>query len=220
MVNVCVAATVPANNQAEAQLASDAVDQERKSGGSVTTVTPKDPQTAEIAESLPLYSKIYDDKRDPFVDAVAAISLAGFTNRNVLIEIGGNWCTWCHKLDAFLEQNPDIYKALHENFVLLKVNVSDSNENADFMAGLPPVLGYPHMYVSTGQGKVILSKDTAEFLEDGSYSKEAWMTFIGRWQSANNEANTSLQASKPEQSQKASDDNTASTEQLQGQEID
>ncbi|WP_394172921.1 thioredoxin family protein [Thalassotalea litorea] len=169
---------------------------EEKSGGSVTTVEPKDPQTAKIADALPIYSKIYDDKRDPFADAIAAIALAGHSNRNVLIEIGGNWCTWCHKMDAFLEQNPDIYKALHDNFVLLKVNVSDSNENADFMAGLPPVLGYPHMYVSTGQGKVILSKDTAEFLDDGSYSKQAWMTFIERWQSANNDANISLQANK------------------------
>ncbi|QDP03073.1 thioredoxin family protein [Thalassotalea sp. PS06] len=169
---------------------------EKKSGGTVTTVEPKDPQTAQIAETLPLYSKIYDDQRDPFADAVAAIALAGHTQRNVLIEIGGNWCTWCHKLDAFLENNPGIYKELHENFVLLKVNVSDSNENADFMAGLPPVLGYPHMYVSTGQGKVILSKDTAEFLDDGNYSQKAWMTFIERWQSANNDANISLQANQ------------------------
>ncbi|TLU65405.1 thioredoxin family protein [Thalassotalea litorea] len=170
--------------------------EEKKSGGSVTTVEPRDPKTAKIAEALPVYSKIYDDSRDPFSDAIAAIALAGHSSKNVLIEIGGNWCTWCHKMDAFLEQNPDIYKALHDNFVLLKVNVSDSNENAEFMAGLPPVLGYPHMYVSTGQGKVILSKDTAEFLEDGNYSKQAWMTFIQRWQSQNNDANISLQAKK------------------------
>ena len=142
-------------------------------------------------DNLPLYSKVYDAKRDPFKDAAAAIKLAGETNRNVLIEIGGDWCTWCHKIDAFLEKNPDIYNELHSSFVLLKINVSDENENAKFMAGLPKVLGYPHMYVSTGQGKVILSKDTAEFLDSSgvNYSRDNWLSFINQFKAANNKAN-------------------------------
>ncbi|REL34040.1 DUF255 domain-containing protein [Thalassotalea euphylliae] len=136
---------------------------------------------AQEKSDLPLYSKVYDDKRDPFKDAVAAIKLAKASNRNVLIEIGGNWCTWCHKMDAFLEKNPDIYNKLHQEFVILKVNVSDSNENEAFMKGLPPVLGYPHMYVSTAAGKMVLSKDTAELQEDGKYSRENWLSFIDQW---------------------------------------
>ena len=117
-----------------------------------------------VTPSLPTYSKIYDEQRDPFKDATAALALAKETNRQVLIEIGGNWCSWCHKMDAFLAKNPDVYEALHSQYVLLKISVSDSNENNDFMKSLPPVLGYPHMYVSTAQGKMILSKDTAELL--------------------------------------------------------
>ncbi|OUS28166.1 thioredoxin family protein [Thalassotalea sp. 42_200_T64] len=146
---------------------------------------------------LPLYSKIYDEQRDPFKDAAAAITLAKQTNRNVLIEIGGNWCTWCHKIDDFLAKNPDIYQQLHNNFVLLKVSVSDSNENSEFMKSLPPVLGYPHMYVATGKGKMILSKDTAEFLHSsdlsgklaGTYSRAAWLEFIDLWAARNNAQN-------------------------------
>jgi len=133
---------------------------------------------------LPLYSTVYDDKRDPFKDAVAAISLAKATNRNVLIEIGGNWCTWCHKMDRFLDKNPDIYQSLHQEFVVLKINVSDSNENEAFMKGLPPVLGYPHMYVSTSSGKMVLSKDTAELQEDGKYAAANWRSFINQWKSS------------------------------------
>ncbi len=154
--------------------------------------------TADKSLILPEYSKIYDEQRDPFQDAVAAISSATQTERNVLIEIGGNWCTWCHKMDAFLEKNPDIYQALHAKFVLLKVSVSDSNENADFMQGLPPVLGYPHMYVSTAKGKVLLSKDTAEFLRSGNYSRQQWLEFIEQWQFTNNDSNLlSQEDSKP-----------------------
>jgi len=152
---------------------------------------------AEESRELPLYSKVYDDGRDPFKDAIAAIALAKASNRNVLLEIGGNWCTWCHKMDAFLAKNPDIYQALHNNFVLLKINVSDSNENDAFMKSLPPVLGYPHMYVSTSSGKMILSKDTAELLNNGNYSREQWQAFISKWQASNNLANSKPLNHKP-----------------------
>jgi len=136
-----------------------------------------------LEDELPEYSKIYDEQRDPFSDANAALALAKKTNRNVLIEIGGNWCTWCHKMDAFLLKNLKIYQALHSNYVLLKISVSDVNENEAFMKSLPPVFGYPHMYVSTASGKMLLSKDTAELQDNYGYSKEYWMTFLSRWQS-------------------------------------
>lgn len=148
---------------------------------------------ASLANPLPEYSKGFDEQRDPFKDAVHAINLAQETNRNILIKIGGKWCGWCHKMDKFLTDNPDIYQSLHNNFVLLKVNVSDTNENADFMKGLPPVEGYPHMYVTTGQGKMLLSKDTAEFLDDLEYSRNQWQTFIDNWQ-PNGEKAVAIQA--------------------------
>ncbi len=145
--------------------------------------------TRQFINELPLYSQIYDDKRDPFKDAQAAIALAQKSNRNVLIEIGGNWCTWCHKMDAFLAKNPQVYQALHDNYVLLKINVSDSNDNEAFMKSLPPVQGYPHMYVSTNTGKMLLSKDTAELLDNLQYSAEYWLRFLSKWQAKNNKEN-------------------------------
>lgn len=145
------------------------------------------PQDSQLAHELPEYSKVYDDQRDPFDDANAALTLARETNRNVLIEIGGNWCSWCHKMDAFLLKNPGIYQKLHNKYVLLKINVSDANENIDFMRSLPPVLGYPHMYVSTASGKMLLSKDTAELQDNKGYSKDYWLAFLSQW-----EAKTSI----------------------------
>lgn len=150
------------------------------------------------AMDLPEYSKIYDDQRNPFSDATAALALAKASNRQVLIEIGGNWCSWCHKMDAFLSDNPDVYQSLHDKYVLLKINVSDSNENEAFMKSLPPVLGYPHMYVSDASGKMLLSKDTAELLSGENYSKKHWLTFLNKWavetiQVTTNAANTAQQ---------------------------
>lgn len=151
-----------------------------------------------VANELPLYSKIYSDKRDPFKDAQAAIKLAQATDRNVLIEIGGTWCTWCHKMDAFLEANPAVYKQLHDNYVVLKISVSDSNENEAFMKSLPPVKGYPHMYVSTNSGRMLLSKDTAELLDNLEYSVEYWTQFLDKWQVKNNQKNDNNSTAKGE----------------------
>ena len=140
-------------------------------------------ENSQPAHELPEYSKVYNDQRDPFKDATAALTLAKSTNRNVLIEVGGDWCTWCHKMDAFLLKNPKVYQALHSKYVLLKINVSDSNKNTAFMKSLPPVLGYPHMYVSTASGKMLLSKDTAELQDNNGYSTDYWLTFLNKWQS-------------------------------------
>lgn len=140
------------------------------------------PSSVSLEAELPEYSKVYDEQRNPFNDANAALALAKKTNRNVLIEIGGNWCTWCHKMDAFLLKNPNVYQALHSKYVLLKISVSDANENDDFMKSLPPVLGYPHMYVSTASGKMLLSKDTAELQDSKGYSTEYWLDFLQQWQ--------------------------------------
>ncbi|MCW8956153.1 MAG: thioredoxin family protein [Gammaproteobacteria bacterium] len=132
-------------------------------------------------DNLPQYSVIYDPQRDPYQDGRAAIKLAQASNRQVLIEVGGDWCSWCHILDRFLEQNPDIKQKLHQTFVMLKVNVSDSNDNHQFLAAFPRPLGYPHMYIAGKDGDILLSKDTADFLNNGKYSRQQFLDFFSQW---------------------------------------
>jgi len=132
-------------------------------------------------DKLPEYSIHYDPQRDPYQDGHAAIKLAEATNRHVLIEVGGDWCRWCHVLDRFLEQNPDIKQKLHRTFVILKVNVSDANDNNQFLAAFPKPLGYPHMYIAEKNGNILLSKDTADFLLDGKYSRQQFLVFFSQW---------------------------------------
>jgi len=137
-------------------------------------------QTA-FAEQLPEYSRIYDPQRDALQDGRDAIKLASATNRRILIELGGDWCVWCHKLDRFLNTHPDIKNQLHQTFVLLKVNVSDENDNSNFLKVFPETRGYPHMYVTESNGKLLLSKDTAQFLVNGKYSVKRFKAFFKRW---------------------------------------
>ncbi len=131
--------------------------------------------------ALPPYSTHYDPARDPFADGRAAIALATATQRRILIEVGGDWCSWCQLLDRFIKSDKQIEQALQQTFVVLKVNVSDENANEKFLATFPKNLGYPHMYVADMNGKVIHSQDTGEFLSSRKYSKQKFMAFLDRW---------------------------------------
>jgi len=132
-------------------------------------------------DTLPIYSKTYDPKRDPIQDGIAALKLAQETNRHVLIEVGGDWCAWCHRLDKFLRADQQLYTDFFNTFVLVKVNVSEENDNKEFLKVFPPANGYPHMYVTDKNGSIIESKDTADFLVNKRYSVVKFYEFINKW---------------------------------------
>lgn len=133
------------------------------------------------SDKYPPYSTQYSSSRDPFVDGKAAIELATKTQRRILIEVGGDWCKWCLILDKFIKSDSEIEQFLHETFVVLKVNVSDENSNEEFLSSFPKALGYPHMYVTESDGRVVKSQDTAEFLVNLKYSKQKFMMFLNKW---------------------------------------
>lgn len=134
-----------------------------------------------FAEQLPVYSIAYDSNRNALQDGRDAVKLAKATNRRILIELGGDWCKWCHKLDRYLNKNPNIKKQLHQTFVLLKVNVSDENDNHEFLKVFPRASGYPYMYVTEKNGKLLLSKSMTQFFVDGNYSAKRFSSFFKRW---------------------------------------
>ena len=133
------------------------------------------------SKQLPDYSLNYDPARNPVEDGIKALALAKQTNRHVLIEVGGDWCAWCHRLDNFLHSQPTLKQDFFNTFVLLKVNVSEENDNKDFLKVFPPANGYPHMYVTDATGKILESKDTADFLENKRYSVKKFYEFINKW---------------------------------------
>lgn len=137
---------------------------------------------SQAVNALPAYSHDYDVSRDPMADGRDALKLATATDRKVLIEVGGDWCCWCHVLDRFIKDHPDVQSRLYKTFVVLKVNVSDENDNAEFMKTFPPTKGYPHMYITDSEGTILHSQDTADFREDKKYSERRFMIFFDRWQ--------------------------------------
>jgi hypothetical protein len=74
-----------------------------------------------LTETTPLPTR-FDPARDPAHDLDAALKIARVTRRRVLAEVGGEWCTWCHIMDRFFAENPELAKLRDANFVVLRIN--------------------------------------------------------------------------------------------------
>src|SRR6266850_6076581 len=102
----------------------------------------------------------YDPSRNAAQDLAAAIKEAQRTGKNVLLEVGGEWCSWCHTLDKFFAAHPELVQLRDKNFVTLKVNYSDENQNEEVLSRYPTINGYPHIFFLDSKGKLLLSQDT------------------------------------------------------------
>jgi len=124
----------------------------------------------------------YDPARDPADDLAQAIVIAQSENKRIMLELGGDWCIWCKYMDDFYATHDDILQLRADNYILVKVNVSEENMNDEFLSQFPEVNGYPHIFILESDGTFLHSQDTAE-LEDGgkSYVPEVFMAFLQKW---------------------------------------
>ena len=134
-------------------------------------------------QAAPAYQPVqqYDPNRDAARDIDAAVAEAKRSGRHVLIEVGGQWCVWCHRLDDYLKRNRKLGTLLERNFVMVKVNYSPENENEEVLSRYPEVAGYPHFFVLDSDGKLLHSQDTAELEKGKSYHARKFKRFLTRW---------------------------------------
>ncbi|MDP2036807.1 MAG: thioredoxin family protein [Ignavibacteria bacterium] len=123
----------------------------------------------------------FDPARDPFADVKTAVDEAEKDHKRILLDIGGEWCIWCHRLDKFIEENAEVKTYLNDNFIVIKVNFSLENKNEKFLAQFPKVPGYPHFFVLDTDGKFLHSQGTGELEKDKSYSAELILSFLKEW---------------------------------------
>src|ERR1043165_477757 len=76
----------------------------------------------------------YDPKRDAAQDIRDAAAEAKRTNRRVLLEVGGDWCSWCHHMDDFFQAHADLTALRDKSFITVKINFSEENPNKEVLA--------------------------------------------------------------------------------------
>jgi thioredoxin-related protein len=123
----------------------------------------------------------FDSTRNPANDVKEAVVEAKRSGRRILLDVGGNWCKWCHYLDRFWEQNKDVADFLHKNFIYVKVNFSKGNENKDFLSKYPKIPGYPHFFVLDTDGTLLWSQNTGELESGQGHDHDKVLAFLKKW---------------------------------------
>lgn len=124
----------------------------------------------------------FDPRRDAAADLAVALARARAEAKRVIVDVGGEWCTWCHVMDRFIEANPDVAAAISDGFVWLKVNYSPANKNEELLSRLPKVEGYPHLFVLDSNGALLKSQRTSELESGSTYDKGKFLAFLKRSQ--------------------------------------
>jgi thiol:disulfide interchange protein len=129
----------------------------------------------------PAGDPVYNPEADPKADLQAAMEQAAREGKHILMEVGGEWCVSCHRMDAFFVEHAELLALRKKNYVFMKVNMSEENENKEFLSRLPAIDGYPHLFVLDASGELLHSQNTGKLEEAKSYSLTRFMAFLEKW---------------------------------------
>jgi thioredoxin-related protein len=137
-----------------------------------------------VKSEVPLWTPLekFDETRNPTADLKLAVQEAIRSNRRILLDVGGEWCIWCHRLDTLFIRNADLARFLNDNFVVVKVHYDNKkNRNEAFLLQYPKIPGYPHFFVLEKNGRFLVSQNTGELEEGKGHSKEKVLAFLQKW---------------------------------------
>jgi thioredoxin-related protein len=129
-------------------------------------------------------AKLYNPAANAQKDIAAAILKAKKENKFVLIQGGGNWCSWCIEFARFAKEDPKIDSVIKASFIWYHLNYSKENENKAMFAklGYPQRFGYPVFIILNGNGERIHTQNS-EYLENGGkgYNQQKVQNFLEMW---------------------------------------
>lgn len=114
--------------------------------------------------------KVYDEKADAKQQIAAALAKAGKENRRVLIQWGGNWCSWCVKLHELFKRNKEIARTLMYEYDVVYVDAGKPvGKNIDLGSSYGADLkkGFPYLTILSAEGKPLANQETSSLEVDG-----------------------------------------------------
>lgn len=130
---------------------------------------------------LALQREKFDPTRSASNDLQEGIAKARAENKRIILDVGGEWCVWCRNMDFFFLRNDALSKLRDDNFIWLKINMSQENENKEFLAKYPEIKGYPHLFVLEKNGVFLHSQDTSPLEQEKSYNLQRFTDFLKKW---------------------------------------
>lgn len=128
--------------------------------------------------------KLYDPTANATNDIAEAVKKAAAENKFVLIQAGGNWCSWCLEFARLSKADAQIDSVIKSSFIWYHLNFSKENMNTAVFAkyGNPQRFGFPVFIILNGKGER-LNTQNSEYLEDGkkSYDQKKVVSFLEMW---------------------------------------
>lgn len=131
--------------------------------------------------SLP---KPYNEKEDGLERIQELIKQAKVENKNIILQVGGNWCIWCLRFNNFVQTTPELKNIVDQNFLYYHLNFSPKNKNDKVFAKYGDSgknLGYPYFIILDKNGEKLHTQESSTFEEGKSYNEEKVRRFFESW---------------------------------------
>jgi len=128
-------------------------------------------------------AKLYNPKANASKDIELLISKAKKEKKHILIQAGGNWCSWCIKFNKFTAEDKQMDSVIQKNYLVYHLNYSPENKNPAIFAKyqFPQRFGFPVFIILDSNGKQIHTQNSVYLEEGKGYNKERILDFLNSW---------------------------------------
>jgi len=123
----------------------------------------------------------YHPEEDAQKKIDALVHKAAKENKNVILQAGGNWCSWCLLFNEFKDNTAEVKKVIDKGFLYYHLNYSPENKNEAVFKRYAPEghkLGYPFFIVLNSKGKVLKIQESGSLEQGKGYNKEKVLQFL------------------------------------------
>ncbi len=127
--------------------------------------------------------EIYNTSLDGMKQIDEAIVKAASEHKNLLIQVGGNWCPWCIKFNKFCNDVPEIDSLIKASYIFVHLNYSKENKNPKPMErlGFPQRFGFPVLVIVNEKGERVHTQDSGLLEKNKGYDTLKVVTFLKNW---------------------------------------
>jgi thioredoxin-related protein len=128
-------------------------------------------------------TKLYVVNTNAKNDIAAAVKQAKAENKLVLIQAGGNWCSWCLLFEKTVKNDVQLDSAIKANYIVYHLNFSNENQNDEIFTkySYAQRFGFPVFLILDPKGKLIHTQNSSYLEEGKGYNKSKVMGFFSDW---------------------------------------
>ena len=142
-------------------------------------------QATDVQPEQEVLSKPYHPDANAQADIDSLVQLSQQDGKHIVIQAGGNWCVWCLRFNAFIQQNTRVRDLLKDHFHYYHLNYSPENKNEKvfqkYAPGKGEEFGYPFFIVLNADGEVLTTRESGNLEEGKGYNEQQVLHFFQQW---------------------------------------